>query len=260
MRPPSHGAGRRGTDQRLDSGLDLGSNRIDSVELTDAKGSEGFDRFSVAAGEILVGDRAYGTRAGMAKVVSRGGFFIVPFAWPRVPLMTTEGKPFSLFAALRSLPEARAGEFAVSFTAPDGQLIPARLVAIRRSEPATQAERKKALRSRTKHANQSVDVRTLEAAGYLFVLTNAPTTLTAQSVLDLYRFRWQIEMKFKTLKSVLHLGTVPARTDAALQVYILAKLLVALLIDLLVEQAESFSPWGYPLLDDQLVAADPAHP
>jgi IS4 transposase len=90
-------------------------------------------------------------------------------------------------------------------------------------------------------------------------LTNAPEALTAQSVLDLYRIRWQIEMKFKTLKSVLHLGTVPVRTDAALQVYLLAKLLVALLIDLLVEQAESFSPWGYPQLPDQLLAHDAAH-
>jgi len=210
--------GRQSTDQRLHLGLDLGSNRIDSVELTDEKGAEGFDRFRVAPGEILVGDRAYGTRGGMAKVASGGAFFIVPFAWPRVPLMTAEGEPFSLWPALRSLPEARAGEFRVSFMAPDGQRIPARLVAIRKSEPAAEAARKKALRSRTKHGNQSVDVRTVEAAGYLFVLTNAPEALTAQSVLDLYRFRWQIEMKFKTLKSVLHLGTVPARTDAALQV------------------------------------------
>jgi hypothetical protein len=252
--------GRKSTDQRLHFGLDLGSNRIDSVELSDARGAEGFERFSVAPAEILVADRAYGTRKGMAHVGNAGAFFIVPFAWPRVPLMTAEGKPFLLFKALRSLPEARAGEFSVRFVAPNGQIMPARLVAIRKSEPATQAARKKALRGQTKHGNHSVDIRTLEAAGYLFVLTNAPQELTAQSVLDLYRLRWQIETKFKTLKSVLHLGTVPARTDAALQVYLLAKLLMALLIDLLVEQAESFSPWGYPLLPDQLLAHDAAHP
>jgi hypothetical protein len=139
--------GRRSTDQRLHFGLDLGSNRIDSVELTDAKGAEGFERFSVAPAEILVGDRAYGIRKGMAHVANAGAFFIVPFAWPKVPLMTAEGKSFSLFKALRSLPEARAGEFPVSFVDPNGQIIPVRLVAIRRSEPATQAARKKALRT-----------------------------------------------------------------------------------------------------------------
>lgn len=252
--------GRRSTDQRLHVGLDLASNRIDSVELTDVTGAEGFDRFVIAPGEILIGDRAYGTRAGMAKVARAGGMFIVPFPWPSVPLTTPAGQPFSLFEALRSIPEAAAAEFAVHFGAPDGNVVPVRLVAVRKSEPAAAAGRKAALRSRTKRGQKAVDTRTLEAAGYLFVLTNLPETITADGVLDLYRLRWQIEMKFKTLKSVLHLGDVPARTDAALHVYIFAKLLVALLIDALVEQAESFSPWGYPLVPHQRLAHDAAVP
>jgi hypothetical protein len=63
-------------------------------------------------------------------------------------------------------------------------------------------------------------------------------------------------MKFKTLKSVIHLGRVPVRTDQALRVHVLAKLLIALLIDSLLYQSESFSPWGYPLTSSQRVAAD----
>jgi hypothetical protein len=63
-------------------------------------------------------------------------------------------------------------------------------------------------------------------------------------------------MKFKTLKSVLHLGNVAARNDESLRVYVLAKLLVALLIDALLAQAESFSPWGYPITPDQQLAHD----
>lgn len=101
-----------------------------------------------------------------------------------------------------------------------------------------------------------MDVRTLELAGYFFVLTNLPPDVSAESVLQLYRLRWQIEMKFKTLKSVLHLGNVAARNDESLRVYVLAKLLVALLIDALIDQAESFSPWGYPITPDQQLAHD----
>ena len=63
-------------------------------------------------------------------------------------------------------------------------------------------------------------------------------------------------MKFKTLKSVLHLGNVPVRSPELLRVYVLAKLLVALLIDALIHTAESFFPWGYPLPPHQLVASD----
>jgi Transposase DDE domain len=249
-------AGKTTTDHKLHLGLDLGSNRIDSIELTDAKGAEGLERFSVAGGQILVGDRAYGTRGGMASVDRRGAFFVVRFAWPSVPLTKADGQPFSLFEALRSVPEARPCEFRVQFLSPDGHPIAARLVAIRKSEPAAKEARKKALRERTKKGYASVDTRTLEAAGYIFVLTNLPDTITAESVLQLYRLRWQIETKFKTLKSVLHLGNVPARTDQALRVYICAKLLVALLIDSFLYEAESFSPWGYPIADHQQLAPD----
>ena len=238
-------AGKKGIDYRVHLGMDLGSNRTDSIELTTVKEGEKLERFSFRAGEIVLGDRGYGQRPGLAKLVDQGVFFVIPFAWSNVPLETLDGDPFDLFAALRSLPDACAGEFEVGFRAPDHRLIPVRLVAIRKSEPAAAEARKKALAERRKHGK--VDARTLEAAGYMFVLTNLPATFSADSVLHLYRFRWQIEMKFKTLKSVLHLGDIPSRTDESLRVYVLAKLLIALLIEALIFQAESFSPWGYPI-------------
>jgi hypothetical protein len=59
-------------------------------------------------------------------------------------------------------------------------------------------------------------------------------------------------MKFKNLKSVLHLGEVPARNGELFKVYIMAKLLVALVIENLISE-ESFSPWGYPIADSKLL-------
>ena len=251
-------AGKRGTDRRLHVSMDLGSNRIDSSELTDVKGTETFQRFAVRPGEILIADRGYGTRTGMTYVARQGAFFVVRFAWPVVPLETADDQPFSLLDALRSLPEAGAGEFPVRFTGPDGKRSDVRLVAIRKSEPAAAKARQKALRERTKKGQAAVDVRTLELAGYLFVLTNLPPEISAESVLQLYRLRWQIETKFKTLKSLFHLDDVPARNDESLRVYVLAKLLVALLIDSLLDEADSFSPWGYPIAAVQQLAHDSA--
>jgi IS4 transposase len=251
-------AGKRETDRRLHVGLDLGSNRIDSIELTNVKGTESLDRFSMHAGEILIGDRGYGSRAGMSYVAQQGAFFVVRFAWPAVPLESADGQPFSLLDALRSLPEAGVGEFAVRIARPDGKRVEARLVATRKSEPAAARARQKALRERTKKGRAAVDIRTLELSGYFFVLTNLLPTVSAESVLQLYRLRWQIEMKFKTLKSLFHLDNVPARNDESLRVYVLAKLLVALLIDSLLDGAGSFSPWGYPITPRQQLAPDTA--
>jgi hypothetical protein len=63
-------------------------------------------------------------------------------------------------------------------------------------------------------------------------------------------------MKFKALKSLLDLDHIPARTDEGVRVWVFAKLLVALLVDTLIEQAESFSPWGYPVPDGEHLAYD----
>lgn len=236
--------GRTGTDHRLHLGLDLATNGIDSVELTTGKAGETFGRFEVLPREVLIADAAYAQRNALARVHRAGAFFIVRFPWSNLPLEDRSGKPFPLLEMLRTLPEAAAQSFPVQFQGPDKTAIPCRLVAIRKSEPAAATARKKALRARSK-SGESIDARTLEAAEYTFVLTNLDETLTAESVLELYRLRWQIEMKFKTLKSVIHLDRVPSRTEEGLRVHVLAKLVVALLIDSLIYHAESFSPWGY---------------
>ena len=139
-------------------------------------------------------------------------------------------------------------------------VVPCRFVAVRKSEPAAERARQKILADARRHGSPQVDLRTLEAAGYVFVVTNLPAEISAASVLELYRFRWQIEIKFKTFKSVLHLGNPPTRNGALLNVYLAAKLIVALLIEDFVYRAESFSPWGYPIQLYSAVAIHAASP
>lgn len=246
-------AGSKGTDHRVHLGVDLASTRIDSAELTTVRGGETFDRFAIRAGEVLLADAAYAQREPLAKIAHQGAFFVIKFPWSNVPLETLDGSPFDLLGSLRTLPEAVPGDFAVQFRAADGKTIRSRVVAIRKSEAAASASRKKALRKRSKRS-EVIDVRTMEAAGYVFLLTNLPEEISPESVLSLYRLRWQIEMKFKTLKSVIHLDRVPVRTEEGLRIHVLAKLLIALLIESLIYEGESFSPWGYPLTSGQRLA------
>ncbi len=151
----------------------------------------------------------------------------------------------------------RARPVPVFFRTPEGNRIASRLVAIRKSEPAAAHARQRLRQERNKRG-RPLDLRALQFAGFTFLLTNLPEEISAASVLALYRFRWQVELKFKVLKSLLDLDHIPARTDDGVRVWVFAKLLVALLVDTLIEQAESFSPWGYPIADHQRVAADGA--
>jgi hypothetical protein len=250
--------GSKNTDRRVHLSMDLATGRTTAIDLTDWRGGESLERFALRPGEIVIADRGYGTRKSLAHAAQAGAYFIVRISWSNVPLELSDGTPFELVETLRAMPEARAEQAEVQFRSPTGQVVPCRFVAVRKSEPAAERARQAILADGRRHGNPKIDVRTLEAAGYVFVLTNLPEEMTAESVLQLYRFRWQIEQKFKTLKSVLHLGDPPTRSGEMLNVYLTAKLIVALLIEDLVYHAESFSPWGYPLAPDSLVASDSA--
>jgi hypothetical protein len=239
--------GSNGTDWRVHLGFDLTTFAIDHVELTDAHGGEDLRRFSVREGEVLVGDRGYSHYTGLASVLADGGDFLVRMNWQNVPLKGADGAEFDLFNELRRIPDGQPVEFSLS-VAPKGKpSIPVRLVALRKSEPAAEETRRKTLKERSKKGRR-IDPRTLEAAGYVLVITSLPRkALTAAEVLEVYRLRWQIELAFKRLKSLLHLGELPAKDTDLAKSYIYAKLLAALLVEDLTERYLSFSPWGFRL-------------
>jgi IS4 transposase len=71
--------------------------------------------------------------------------------------------------------------------------------------------------------------------------------LGAEQVFDLFRFRWQIELAFKRMKSLLELDDLPAKDPLLARSFIYAKLLAALLIEDLSNEFLVFSPWGFRL-------------
>jgi len=242
--------GSKGTDWRLHLGFDLHRFAIDHIELTDASGGETLTRFDFAPGELVVADRGYAHRRGLASVRATGADFLVRLNWQNVPLQHPDGSPFDLFAALRSLPDAEACEFAVQTAPSPREGLPAiagRLIALKKSEPAAAEARKRVLRERSRQS-RNIHPHSLEAAGYVFVFTSAPSDVfDAKAALQLYRFRWQIELVFKRLKSLIHLDALPASDPRLARTFLYAKLLAALLLDDFTDRFLAFSPWGYRL-------------
>ncbi|MBU0716696.1 MAG: IS4 family transposase [Planctomycetes bacterium] len=242
--------GSQGTDWRVHMGYDLNSWAIDHIEVTDVRGGETLVRFPLREGDLVVGDRGYAHRRGLHAVVAAGAHFLIRLNWQNVPLTHPSGDPFDLLEALRSLAEVEAAGFDVCTKASPKDGVPpiaARLVAIRKTEVAAEAARRKVLQERAKKGRK-VDPRTLEAAGYIFVLTSlSADTLSAEEALDLYRFRWQIELAFKRMKSLLQLGNLPARDPPLARSFLYAKLLAALLLEDFTDEFLAFSPWGHRL-------------
>ena len=68
--------------------------------------------------------------------------------------------------------------------------------------------------------------------------------LPTSQVRELYAKRWQVELYFKRLKSLMDLDELPTRDGPTARPWIWAKLLLASLAVLLAD--ERFSPWGAP--------------
>ena len=60
-------------------------------------------------------------------------------------------------------------------------------------------------------------------------------------MLDAYRYRWQVELYFKRLKSILDYGELPKKTEDSIFAWLNGKLMIALLIEKMVGRA-TFSP------------------
>ena len=235
--------GSRGTDWRVHLGFDLGSLSIDSLEVTGAEGGESYSRFKVQEKDVVIGDRGYGHRRGLWSIVQSGGYFVVRLNWQNLPLEDLQGESFDLLGALRQGKEDEAIEFAVQ-TAPTKGIpaIPTRLVVLRKSPEAAEKSRRQLLQA-AKKKGRTVDPRTLESAGYLFVLTSLPAELfSAAQVLEVYRFRWQIEMAFKRFKEILPLRRVPVKDPDLAKTYLYANLLAVLLTEDLARDFLAFSP------------------
>jgi hypothetical protein len=238
--------GATGTDWRVHYSITLPEMRCDFYEVTDHTGGETYKRIPVQPGDIILGDRGYCHRQGVAQVLRQQGDVIVRLS-TLFPLQDpVHDAPFELLPHLRCLPEQRPNDWNVRFEA-DGQHWPARLCAIRKSRHAAERARRKILQQAAKKQKQ-VRPETLEAAEYVFVLTSlAREVLEAREVLDLYRARWQVEICFKRLKSLFRLGHLPKRSDVSARAWIEGKLLTVLLIERLLDEARLFSPWGYEL-------------
>jgi hypothetical protein len=243
--------GGAGTDWRVHYTLRLPDLSCDFFELTDEHGGETYRRIPVERGDLLLGDRGYSNAAGVAAVRTGQGDVLVRWNSFSFPLKTLAGDAFDALKELSQMPKRGVREWAVAFTH-DGQRYTGRLCAIRKNAVATERARAKMRREARKKQKQVSD-EALKLAEFVMVFTTLRSKeLSTRDVLELYRVRWQIELRFKHLKSLLGLGCLPKYDDASCRAWIQAKLLCGLLIERLMRRAKFFFPWGY-----RLPAAEP---
>ena len=245
--------GVTGSQWRLHYAIELPSLQCQQVHLGPCDDGETLKRFEVHAGDIFMADRGYAHPGGIAHVRRHGGDVIVRMNLVTLPLThPTTGQPLDVLQQVRGLQVGQAGSWAACLKvkaergAARAHEIVGRLCAVRKSAGAAALARDRVRRESLRGGKQ-VQPQTLEAAQYVLIFTTLGTGISAEQVMALYRLRWQIELEFKRLKSLIQLGHLKKHDARAARSWLQGKLLVALLIARLIAHAERVSPWGYEI-------------
>ena len=154
-----------------------------------------------------------------------------------LPLQSRRGKPLAVLPLLRTLAIGQAADWR-AWVHDDKGVIAVRVCAYKKTLAQTLAAQE-AIRQEATKKRREVRPETLEAAGYVIVLTTL-MTLSAEAIMEFYRRRWQIELAFKRLKSLLQLGHLKKIDKEGAKAWLQGKLLVACLIETLILTAERF--------------------
>jgi hypothetical protein len=228
---------------RIHSAFDLPSERFGCFELTDEHGGERLDRIPVVKGEIRIGDRAYLQPDRMAAVLEDGADILVRAGWRNARWREADGAPVDLLAEFRKAAHGLIDR-PIWVGRKGGPALALRLVAIRKSEPAAAAARRKARRQAQKERYQ-ISEATLAAADWVILVTSlTPESFPTADALALYRLRWRIELGFKRLKSLVGLNGPPGLSERSARPCILAHLLAILLLEPLADELEDSPRWA----------------
>jgi len=238
--------GSKGIDWRIHLSFDLGNLCLDGVEITDKYGGESLSRFEAQNNEILVADGAYPFISGMIPALNAGAGLIVRINWRNVPVLGPDGQRVEIIPWLKTI--TTLSEKLVWMKSPQGWCQFRLIASPLPPDKAEEARRRARLRHQRKQ--QPLNENTLLAAGFVLLLTNLPAeTWTGCLVLALYRMRWQIELYIKRLKSVLNFDHLRAKNPRVAQTYLLAKLLIAFMVEELTNRANLLYPDWFDALE-----------
>ncbi|PDT43848.1 IS4 family transposase [Sinorhizobium fredii] len=211
--------------------FDLSRLQLCSVEVTDRHDAERLSR-GARPGELRIADRAYARATDLARAVAAGADFLVraPSNYPR--LLDSEGQVLDRLALCREAAEKGVLDRSVQVQDGKSKLAVAARVVIFPLPPEAAEKARRAARRLAAKASYAPSQAGIEMAGYLVLLTSlAPDDWPPERLASTYRLRWQIELAFKRMKSLVGLEDLRAKDPDLARLWINTALLAALLAE-----------------------------
>lgn len=262
--------GAKSTSYRLHLAIDLITLSQTQIKITDAHEGENLSHYDLKENDVVLLDRGYNQPKTLVPFLEKGGHIVLRYNPNGMTLYqpTQENTSLQRIDWLEEIKkcngQARYKEVCLPYKA---GFIKAYLHM--HPLPAQQAEKARCkLRKSAQKKQYTPSQKAFTLAGWMFVLTTLPPNLLDTTmVMSLYRTRWQIELVFKRLKTLLSLSALRTNQDSPLaEVYLYGKLLYAAMLEsylrqyfdvdaYYLNQERRDTPWRlWHLLHQQLMA------
>ncbi|MFC1573443.1 IS4 family transposase [Candidatus Eisenbacteria bacterium] len=180
-------------------------------------------------GDLLLIDQGYFKLNTLAEIAARGAFFLTRFFVCTALKDPITHAPIDLAKHLSKL-EGNAHEMDVLMGSKRQPQVPCRLIALRLGEQVAN-ERRRRLRREAKRKGRTISKQHLRMCDWTLLITNVPQKwLMLEMARALYTVRWQIELLFKQLKSILRVHESDTSKENRLRCELYGKLIGAVII------------------------------
>jgi hypothetical protein len=183
----------------------------------------------IECGELFIADLGYFCLDTLKRIAQSGAFFIFRFLIGTGLYDMTSKQPINLRSVLEKAPGS-AYQIDVLMGAQKKTQVCCRLICLRVNDKIAEERRIKLRRHAAKKGKSASELH-LFMAGWILMVTNVPREwLPPEMVRPLYGLRWQIELLFKQLKSVLAIHNSITGKEPRFRCELFGKLIMAIII------------------------------
>ena len=210
-----HKNGRGGRSLRLHLCYNLSAGAMEAVELTDHTVAESVTHFAIEKGVLYIADAGYGKGKQIQhiKKCHADALFRVTPSHLKLAMDEKGHTQINMVDMLNT--SADLLDIKCFVHTQKGNYTPVRIIASRLPEDKALLAKQRKLRSASKRQCQ-IREKTLVYAGWVFLMTTLGDEHSADSLLKMYRARWQVELLFKRIKQALNVTKLrPASLEHA---------------------------------------------
>ena len=228
--------GRSGRIYRLHFALDIMKMEAALYSMTTNKTGERLANFDFAKNDLVLADRGYATTVGIGYCIEKETDFIIRVRANSIRFCDKDGNALDIRDKVIRLVQ---GEQNVYVKTKESKIIPVRVCFKKKDEKFILRTQKELQKQQSKKQFKMSD-KTKVFNEYIVVVTSLNKNVTSEEVLELYRYRWQVELYFKRLKSILDYGELPKKKEESIFAWLNGKLMIALLIEKVISRVSFF--------------------